>query len=102
MESLIDLLPPIITAGAIALISWFLAHNKDAAQIRVYDAETIGELRDQLAEQQAQIIMLGNQITVMRADYEKEIASLRRLVNRYRAQLREAGIEPVNGENKDG
>ena len=102
MESFIDLLPPIITAAAIALIGWFLARNKDAAQIRFTDAQTLGELRDQLAEQQTQIIALSQQMMTMRADYEREIASLRRLVNRYRAQLKAAGIEPAANGDSNG
>ena len=96
-----------------ALITWYLARSKEASSMRFYDAQTINELIESLERLQGQVIKLSQEMMQMRIDYEariatlkegyeKEIAKLRARIIRNEKKMREAGIEPVNGDGTNG
>lgn len=81
--------------------------------MRFYDAQTINELIESLERLQGQVIKLSQEMMQMRIDYEariatlkegyeKEIAKLRARIIRNEKKMREAGIEPVNGDGTNG
>ena len=98
MNELIDLLPPIITGFALAIVAWYLRKSQDEAAIRFTSAEAVNELIESQERLQNQVILLSQEMKTMRDDYEREIALLRRRINRYAKQMRAAGIEPINGD----
>lgn len=78
MELIIDLLPPIITGGALAFIAWFLAREKTSAEVRLVDAQMITAMSDNAEQLQRQVNQLSNELMQMRIAHRKEIDELKR------------------------